>query len=147
MSHVTHTHETHRLVCVCDMNHSYTCKITNLYVWCDSFTCVTWLIHMCMTWLIHMCDVTHSRVWHDSSMCVCDMTDLYVWCDSFKCVPWCILVCLMRFIHVCDMTHSYVCDMTHLYVWHDLFLYVCLCHHDAHVNDSDYTYEWVTSHI
>ena len=30
--------------------------------WHDSFTCVTWLIHMC--------DMTHSHVWHDSFICV-----------------------------------------------------------------------------
>jgi len=35
-----------------------------------------------VTWLIHMCDMTHSYVWHDSSICV------------------------MWLFHMCDMTHS-----------------------------------------
>jgi hypothetical protein len=37
------------------MTHPY---VSRPYVWRDSFTCVTWLIHMC--------DVTHSHVWRDS---------------------------------------------------------------------------------
>jgi len=51
-------------------------------VWHDSFTCVTWLIHMC--------DMTHSHVWHDSFTCVtwlihmCDMTNSHVWLDEFS---------------------------------------------------------------
>ena len=55
----------HKYVCMCDMTH--------LYVWHDSFICVTWLIHMCdmpqtfvgqkvlaVTWLIY------SYVRHDT---------------------------------------------------------------------------------
>jgi hypothetical protein len=48
--------------------------MTHSYVWHDSFTCVTWLIHMCdmpysymcqdastcVTGLMHMCNMTHS---------------------------------------------------------------------------------------
>ena len=98
--------------------------MTHSYVWYDSFTCVTWLIH------IH--DVTHSYVWHEL-IHMCDMnsficltwTHSYVWHDSFKCVTW--------LNHMFDMPHSYVwheliymCDMnsficvtwTHSYVWH-----------------------------
>ena len=79
--------------------------MTHLYVWHDSFVCVTWLIRMC--------DMTHSYVWHDSFICVtwlirmCDMTHSYVWHDSFIRVTW--------LIRMCDMTHSYV--------WHDWFVY------------------------
>jgi len=80
-----------------------------LPLWCDAFTCVTWLIHMC--------DMTHLYVWHDSFTCeiwlihVCDMTHSYVWYDSFthhashSNLTW--------LIHMCDMTHSYT--------WHDTF--------------------------
>ena len=95
------------IIHMCDMTH-YVCEMTHLYVWHDSFICVTWFIHMC--------DMTHSYVWHDA---------LRMWHDSFICVTW--------LIHMCDMTHSYVwhdsficvtrlihmCDMTHSYVWHD----------------------------
>jgi len=98
-----------RMTCPVDM--------TGVYVWQNSFTCVTWLndtlsrpVHvqdmtrkhnsyadmtyahiscMCVTWLIHVCDMTHSCVWQ----------------DSFMCVTW--------LIHVCDMTHSCV--------WHDSY--------------------------
>ena len=61
------------------------CDMTHLYVWHDSFICVTWLIHMCdmthscVPWLIHMCDMTHSCVCHDSFQCVTRH-------DAFRCV-------------------------------------------------------------
>jgi len=111
------------------------CDVTHLYVWCDPFVCVTWLICMC--------DMTHLYVWHDPFVCVmwlicmCDVTHLYVWRDSFVCVTW--LICM------CDVTHLYVlrdpfvcviwpictCDVTNLYVWRDPFVCVtwpiCMC--------------------
>jgi len=98
------------VMCVmCDMTHScvlriwihsyaYTrwccmtmllCGETHLYVWHDSFICVTWLNQMhnmtcsyvwhhsyvwhasfiCVTWLIHMRDINYLYVWHDSFIC------------------------------------------------------------------------------
>jgi len=105
---------------------------SHIYAWCDSFICVTWLIHihdmtrLCATWLTHVCDVTRDShltviyLWHVSFVChgscicvmglihMCDGTDSYVWWDSFICVTW--------LIHMCDMTHSYV--------WHDSFICV-----------------------
>jgi len=65
------------LISICDMTHSC------IYVWRDSFMCVTWLTHMCdlthwcvwndsfirVTWLVHTCDTTHSYVWHDCFIC------------------------------------------------------------------------------
>jgi len=120
--------------------------MTRLYVWRDSFTCVTWLV---FTWGI--CDVTVVCVWRDECMCMtwlihvecmsewavtshrCAMTRSrvrHVWHDSFvrsTCLTW--------LIHMCDMTNSYLkrtsftcvtwlihaCDMTHSYAWQDLF--------------------------
>ena len=102
--------------------------MTHSYVWYDSFTCVTWLIHMwdmtdsyawhdlfmCVTWLIYLFDMTHSYTWHDLFISVtwlihtCDMTHSYVWHDSFIYITW--------LIHICDMTHSYM--------WHDSFISV-----------------------
>jgi len=66
-----------------------------LYMWCDSFIRVTWLMHthdithanmwqdasICVTWLLHMCGRTHLRVWFDSFMC--GMSHSYIWLDSF----------------------------------------------------------------
>jgi len=102
--------------------------MTHWYVWYDSFTCMTWPIHMrdmthsyawhdsfiCVTWLIQTCDMTHSYVWHKSFM----NAHSYVWHDSFICVPWLIgmrvvlLDCLFvpgpRLIHICDMTHDWL---------------------------------------
>jgi len=82
-------------MCMCDMIHSYVCP-AYVYVWHDSFICVTGLIHMC--------DMTHSCVWH----------------DSFICVTWLIH---MRVMCMCDMIHSYVCPV-YVYVWHDSFMCV-----------------------
>jgi len=116
-------------------------------VWCDSLTCVIWLIHtlsippsvgsgafMRVTWPMYMCDMTHSYVWH---------TYAYVWHDSSTCMTWlCICVAWPKF-----------CDMTHSYVWHDSFICVtCLCICVAwliHICEwSMHTsHEWVMSHI
>ena len=91
------------------------CDTTYLYLWHDSFVCVTWLVHMC------------------------DMNHLYAWHNSFICVTWLIWKWDMTWlIHMGDMTHSYVwadsfirvtslihtCDMTHPHAWHDSFILV-----------------------
>jgi len=74
----------------------------------DSFTRVTWLIHMC--------DMTHSYVWHDSFMCViglehtCDVTYSYVRHASLIRVTrrYVSIICVTWRVHMCDMTHSHV---------------------------------------
>ena len=65
------------------MTHSY---VTHLYMWHDSFICVTWLIHMCDMWRIPTCDMTHSYAGHDS----------FIHMSLMTCVS-------------CDKTHSYMC--------------------------------------
>jgi len=138
-----------------------------VYVWHDSFICVTWLIHAC--------DMTPSYVWHDSFICgkwlfhMWGMNSSYVWHDGFICVTW--------LIHMCNMTCSYVghvsfiratwlihmCDMTHSNVWRDSFIWVpWLVGHnslkthdlsmtrrgaDACVSESCHTHERCMSHI
>jgi len=87
------------------------CNMTHSYVWCDSFICVMWLIHMC--------DVAHSNVWQDSivyvtwliavwTQCLCRPLGLLkwqsVWHDLFVCMTW--LICIS--------------DMIHSHVWHKL---------------------------
>ena len=85
---LTHSHVTHSLTC--DMTPSRVAW--PIFVWHDSFTCVTWLIHMCyvvgrgyrdmpqeslicVTWVM-----THSYV-------LCGREGVYdVWHDSFNCV-------------------------------------------------------------
>jgi len=123
------------------------CEVTPSHVWRDSFTCVTWLLHMCdvtpshvwrdyftcVTLLIHMCDVTPSHVWQDPFICLtgllhtCYISASRVWPVSFTCVTW--------LLHMCDVTHSHVwhdpftcvtcllhmCDITPLHVWGDTF--------------------------
>jgi len=148
-------HKSHGMLrCVCDMTHLFVCH--------DSFTFVTWLVYMCdmtsfvwrdsqhmreraanlmacsrvyVKWLMCVCAMTHSRVWHDSIICVtrlvytCDMTCSCVWRDSFICVTWLIHDVTRRLIHMCDMTHSWLihmCDMTHSWL-----IYMCDMTHDV----------------
>ena len=110
-------------------------------MWHDSFICVTWLIHVC--------DMTHSYVWHDSSMTTfskisLDMTHSRVWHDSFICVTWLIhddlfadllrhdsFMCVTQFVHMCNMTH--------LYVWHDSSKRVTWL---IHMWDMTHSYVW-----
>jgi len=101
------------------MSHTYVrfdlfiCVIWPSYMWYDSFTHVTWLIHTF--------DLTCSYVWHD--LHICDMTPVHMWHDSYIRSIW--------LVHMGDMTQSYinhntthwqlldVCDMTHSCMWHD----------------------------
>ena len=90
--------------------------MTHLYVWHDSFVCVTWLIgicdmtqlyawhvsFVCVTWPVHMRDMTRSYV---------DVTLSYVWRASLICVTWP--------FHVCDMNYSSV-------TWHVKYIYTCI---------------------
>jgi len=82
--------------------------MTHSYVWHDS--------SICFTSLIHMFYMSLSHVWHDSFICVtwlihmCDMTHSYVWHDSFVCVTW--------LIHMCDMTRPYVLQVSFIcFTW------------------------------
>jgi len=120
------------------------CNMTRSHVWHDSFTCVTWLVHVCdvtrshvwhdsftsVPWLVHVCDMTCSRVWHDSFTCVtwlvhmCDMTRSHVWCDScIQMAKHAYLVCICDNSCVCttcdlmciyDMTYMWKSRVTHI---------------------------------
>jgi len=119
----------------------YACGMTHVYVWHDSFKCVSvWPLYvscafMCMIWPItfvthpiHMCEcVTVSR-----ALCVyvCCMTHVHAWHDSFICVS----VASLRVLRVDG------CDVTLFYVWHDLIIHVS-------VWLLYMSYEWVMSHI
>jgi len=128
------------------------CDMTHVYVWHDSFTCVTWLIHIFVARRIHMCDMTQSYVWHDffkelntavfpssvwhNVFVFFNTTRSYVWHDLFICVTW--LIHIVTDSSMCDMTHPYVrrdsficvtsfihmCDMSHPYVWYYSFIRV-----------------------
>ena len=85
------------------------------YVWHDSFTRVTWHVHMCDMPHSHCAFQDSSYVCHDSFMCVTwlvlhkhGIPHPYVWHDSFTCVT--------RLIHTCDMTPSQT--------WHHSFIHV-----------------------
>jgi len=117
---------------------SFMCQTTtHSYVWHDSFTRETWLIHACdvaaLTRRTPLCcvtqtkwwwiwDMTHSYMWRGSlnssdAFVLCDITDLCVWHASFICVTW--------LIHMWDMTHSYMRrGSLNSYVWRDSFICV-----------------------
>ena len=125
MTHVTSHNETwlqlkfHRVIKSCfivwrDVRHSC--------VWCDSFICVTWLIHLCdvthsfvwrdsficATWLVHMCDMTNSYVWHDV---------MYVIHDSFACAHLFTCAHLLVLIYMCSFTCAkFTCAHLHLLI-------------------------------
>jgi len=97
-----------RVSCICVMGLIHTCDVTHSYVWCDSFICVMWLrsfpnvciiSDLCLTWLFSICDMAHSYECRDSHMC--DVTHSDVWRDSSIFVTW--------LIHMCDVTHSHIC--------------------------------------
>ena len=105
MSHVTHVNPSYHT----HMNTSKPARSRrandprqrNIYVWYDSFICVTWLSHMCGA----TCAISHITHMNTSKPARCRHAkdarkrDVLVW------VVW--------LIRICDMTRSYV--------WHDLF--------------------------
>jgi len=105
-------------VCLTRIGLIHVCALTHLYVWHDSFICVTWFVHMC--------DIVHSYSSHDAFMCVtwlihtCDLTCAYVWHDA--------LIRVTRLVHTetifnCLLSWFIRGDMTHVYVWYDS----CIC--------------------
>jgi len=92
---------------------------THLYVWRDSF--------ICMTRLIHMYDVTHSYVTRDSSVRVsslfrkCDMPHPDVWRDSFI-------------------------RETRLYKHMYIYIYVCILHVYLYIYIYVYIYVYIHTH-
>jgi len=82
---------------------------------CDTLrmrACVWHVLLVRVRWVFMcVCDMSHSYVWHVSSICLihmCDMSRSHAWHVSFICVTW--------LVHMCDMSHSYV--------WHDYFIFV-----------------------
>jgi len=99
------------------------CDMTRSHLWHDSFTCVTWLVHMCdMTRMyvvrtsglvcmwhdIRICDMTRSHVRH------VNVSRSHVFTRSHVCH---VNVCgwHVRLVHLSDVTHSHVCG-------HDSFI-------------------------
>ena len=103
---------------------------------CDSF--------MCVTWLIHVCDMTHSYVWHDSFICVTWLIHMRDTLCSFSCVTW---------LWVSHVTYgwvmSHINESCHTYVRHSVFVFMChmTLSESCHIWVSHVTYEWVMSHI
>jgi len=115
----THFAYATRLICICDVTHSYLQHGSfHLYLRHDSSVCAKWPICICdMThsylrhdsyvvaiWLIHICNVTHLYLGYGSFVsatwliCICDMAHLYLRHDAFVSATW--------RIRICDMTHS-----------------------------------------
>ena len=131
------------------------------YVWCDSF--------MCEKWLIHMCDMPHAYVWHEL-----EVMHHPILCVTWMCVTWLIYMCGVSHsfirvtwrIHKCAMTHSHgwhdvftwvtwrihMCAMTHSYGWHDVFTCVPWLIHTgdmtySHVCHDSFTYVACLIHV
>ena len=100
-----------------------------------------------VTWLIHVCDMTHSRVWHDSFLCVTWTTRDRV---CLLCVTWLIRVCPGDMTHLCLLQDSfmsvtwliYMCDKTDSCVWQDSFIRVTWL---IHTCDTTHSYVWLRS--
>ena len=147
-----------------------------MYVWHESFICMTWLF-TCMTWLIHICDMILSYAWHDWFIYVTWLSlhgTSYVTCQIHVCHVWHFNMCDMTqryqetlFLKF-DMTHSYLttwhawhdsfiyvtllihkCAMAHSYVWHNSFIWVTSLIHIRHLDTRDMThlYTWHDSFI
>jgi len=120
--------------------------------WCsshvcrDSFTCVTWLVHLCdvtrspvwralfasVTWLIHICyivyvgrDLSHLWLARNESDCV---NGEVVW---FAGVMW--------LLHMCDMAR--------LQVWHDSFMCVSYVNVTRHTHTYTHTHTHINTHV
>jgi len=103
----------------------------------DSYTCVTWLIHIC--------DMTHSHMWHDSSTSVawrihlCDMTQTTV----YTCAAWRIYLCdtiLSRHVwmsHVIYVDEScQICEWVMSRMWLSHVTQVYESCHMGHMNSN-----------
>ena len=104
----------------------FTCDMTRPYVWHDSLTRVTWLVHaqtmmrmkllavylgtQIVTRLLHMCAITPFKVWCNSCMCV---TWLAYTCDTTRSCANDVEDEAAR--HVFVYTN---CDTTRAYAWH-----------------------------
>jgi len=85
------------------------CDMNRLYVWHESFICVTWIIYMCDA--TEMYDMTR----------VCDTTHFYLWHDPWHNTGASGGAMLQRETHtptaLLPAIGIYMCDMTHLHVW------------------------------
>ena len=146
MSHVAHTNDAsmnvrRRLIHMCDMTHSYVRHDASMNMWHtndasmnDSFTCVTWLIHMCDTTSLWTCVDTYEwRLYERLIHTLLWMTHSYASMnDSF----------IRLYEHVthtndASMNDSFICVTWRLYEW-------LIPMNDAAMNVS---FEWVMSHI
>jgi len=106
--------------------------MTRLYMWHDSFICVTCFINVCdminrldmcdmtaglfMCDMIHRCDLIHRYVWSRLEIVEIDSS---VWHDSSICVMW---IVIYIYIYICMYIFVYVCIHTHIYTH-----MVCVC--------------------
>ena len=126
---------THTCMYTCIYKHTSVCALWRH----DLFIRMTWLIVMrwwviglvvYVTRCIHMCDMTHSFVWHDSSLCATSRVHMWgrtelldvlsMWHDAFICVTW--------RIHTYDMTQwvriRFDCTLVDIYVYICIWIYV-----------------------
>jgi len=122
-----------------DTNPLYVWHGSFLFVTCEAFVCVTWLIHTCdmtflkgwLSWRAHGCrwrghrgvfDMPYSCVWNvfflytTRILPMYDMSHSYLWHVNHSYVWHDVFVCMKCFLSTCDVTPSFV--------WHDVFLYM-----------------------
>ena len=82
--------------------------------------CVVWLIYMCDTTLLFVC-IHSLYVWRNSFTCVtphirlCVLTLIYtIWIHTIQMTP-APPICVTWLIHMCDATHSFVCIDSHIH--------------------------------
>ena len=132
--------------------------MTYSYVWHQSFTSATRLVHSCDT-----CEsfknvrhdlYTHKKkkMWHDifirvtSVIHICDESRSQPWHDM-----WVIYICATWLTHIyatwnCKKPPSHICDKTYSYVWPAWFTRV-ICH-DSHVwHDSCTSVTWLRTWV
>jgi len=99
------------------------CDMTHSYVWHDSSIVRHWLIHMWDMTHSYMCDMTHSYVWHDSSIGA-TLTHSYVRHDSFICVRHDSFICVTWLNHRCDID-SFICVTWLIHMCNVTHSYMC----------------------